>query len=84
MVREEHARVRADESLSSAARSEQLKRIDQIGTILAKTAVRDPGLLALLADDAVVTTAARSLQQEMLRSVGVEPAAEPEPEPEPA
>ncbi|MGY1926390.1 DEAD/DEAH box helicase [Modestobacter sp. SYSU DS0903] len=84
MVRDEHARVRADESLSSAARSEQLKRIDQIGTILAKTAVRDPGLLALLADDAVVTTAARSLQQEMLRSVGLEPAAEPEPEPEPA
>ncbi|MGY1844627.1 DEAD/DEAH box helicase [Modestobacter sp. SYSU DS0875] len=84
MVREEHARVRADETLSSAARSDQLKRIDGIGTILAKTAVRDPGLLALLADDAVVTGAARSLQQEMLRSVGIEPEPEPDPEPAPA
>src|SRR3954453_6379147 len=46
-VREEHARVRGDASISAAQRAERLKRLDGIGTILAKTAVRDPALLAL-------------------------------------
>jgi hypothetical protein len=72
MLREEHARVRADEASSDTHRAEQLKRLDGIGTILAKTAVRDPGLLALLSEDAVVSDAARSLKQEMLRAVGLE------------
>jgi hypothetical protein len=78
LVREEHARVRA-EGVSSA-RGEQLKRLDGIATILAKTAVRDPGLLALLSEDAVVSDAAKTLKREMLRAVGIESAPDPAPE----
>ncbi len=51
LVREEHARVQA-EQLSQTRRAEQLKRLDGVATLLAKTAVRDPSLLALLAEDA--------------------------------
>jgi hypothetical protein len=84
MVREEHARVRADASSSSTHRAEQLKRLDGIGTILAKTAVRDPGLLALLAEDAVVSEATKSLKRNMLEAVGIEPTPEEAPPTEPA
>jgi superfamily II DNA or RNA helicase len=73
LVREEHARVQAKQTRSQA---EQLKRLDGIATILAKTAVRDPKLLALLAEDAVVSDAARTLKREMLRAAGIEPAPE--------
>jgi hypothetical protein len=72
LVREEHARVRADEASTDSHRAEQLKRLDGIATILAKTAVRDPALLALLTGDAVVSDAARSLKRDMLRAVGIE------------
>ncbi|MDQ1645274.1 MAG: hypothetical protein QOJ50_1458, partial [Cryptosporangiaceae bacterium] len=83
LVRDEHARVRA-EVTSSAARAEQLKRLDGIGTILAKTAVRDSALLALLAGDSVVSDAARSLKRDMLRTAGIEPAPEAVTPTEPA
>jgi superfamily II DNA or RNA helicase len=73
LVREEHARVRGDQTSSDAFRAKQLKRLDGIATILAKTAVRDPALLALLAEDAVVSDAARSLKRDMLGALGVEP-----------
>ncbi|WP_344686459.1 DEAD/DEAH box helicase [Blastococcus jejuensis] len=83
LVREQHARVRADET-SAPQRAEQLKRLDGIATILAKTAVRDPALLALLSEDAVVTDAARSLKRDMLRAAGIEPAPDETRPPEPA
>ncbi|MCW2522054.1 MAG: helicase domain protein [Frankiales bacterium] len=76
LVRDEHARVQGDHTSSQASRAEQLKRLDGIATILAKTAVRDPALLALLAEDAVVSDAARALRRDMLRTVGIEPAPE--------
>ncbi len=76
VVREEHARIRADGAGGEARRAEQQKRLDGIATILAKTAVRDPGLLALLADDAVVSDAARSLKRDMLAAAGIETPAE--------
>jgi hypothetical protein len=76
LLREERARVRAEATLGEAARAEQLKRLDGIATILARTAVRDSTLFALLGDDAVVSDAAKSLRREMLRSVGIEPAPE--------
>ncbi|HEY7052669.1 MAG TPA: DEAD/DEAH box helicase, partial [Mycobacterium sp.] len=76
LVREEHARVRADETSSQTGRDAQLKRLDGIATILARTAVRDPKLLALLAEDAVVSDAVKSLKRDMLRSAGIEPAPE--------
>ncbi|RBY74322.1 ATP-dependent helicase [Geodermatophilus sp. TF02-6] len=73
LLRDERARLRAVAS-SDGHRAEQLKRLDGIATILATTAVRDAGLLALLAEDAVVSDAARSLKREMLRDLGIEPA----------
>jgi SNF2-related domain/Helicase conserved C-terminal domain len=75
LLREERARVRAAAG-SDGSRAEQLKRLDGIATILATTAVRDAGLLALLAEDADVSDAARSLRREMLRDVGIEPGPE--------
>ena len=73
LLRDERARVRAG---SDGHRAEQLKRLDAIATILATTAVRDAGLLALLAEDCGVSGAARSLKLEMARDLGIEPAPE--------
>jgi hypothetical protein len=84
LLREEHARVRAEETGSDAHRAERLKRLDGIATILAKTAVRDPALLALLAEDAVVSDAARSLKGEMMRAVGLESTPDDVPPPQEA
>ena len=75
LLRDERARVLASAGTDSH-RSEQLKRLDGIATILATTAVRDAGLLALLAEDSGVSDAARSLKREMLRDLGIEPAPE--------
>jgi hypothetical protein len=83
MVREEHARVQADKEATQAHRTEQLKRLDGIATILAKTAVRDPALLRLLADDAAVTDPVKERRRELLRAAGVEPEPEVVAEPEP-
>ena len=51
LVREERARVKADQASSDGQRAEQLKRLDGVATILAKTAARDTSLLALLAEE---------------------------------
>lgn len=78
LVREERARVNADKSAGDTYRAEQLRRLDGIATILAKTAALEPSLLALLAEDAVVSEAATSLKREMLAAAGVEvPVEEP-------
>ena len=79
LVREERARVKADATSSDSQRADQLKRLDGIATILAKTAARDTSLLALLAEDAVVSDSARSLKREMLLAAGFEPAPEEAP-----
>ena len=75
LLRDERARVRAAAG-SDGHRAEQLKRLDAIATTLATTAVRDAGLLALLAEDSGVSDAARSLKLEMARDLGIEPAPE--------
>jgi SNF2-related domain/Helicase conserved C-terminal domain len=75
LLRDERARVRAAAG-SESHRAEQLKRLDGVATILATTAVRDAKLLALLAEDADVSDAARALKREMLRDLGIE--SEPE------
>ena len=62
LVREERARVKADTTVTEAQRAEQLKRLDGVATILAKTAARDTSLLQLLAEDAVVSDAGRGPQ----------------------
>jgi hypothetical protein len=76
LLRDERARVLANVTSGDGHRAEQLKRLDGIATILATTAVRDAGLLALLAENAVVSDAARLLKREMLEAAGVEPAPE--------
>ena len=82
LVREERQRLKADPELSESQRGEELKRLDGIATILAKTAARDTTLLVLLAEDATISEAARELKNEMLRAAGAEPEPEPEPEEE--
>ena len=72
LVREERARVRGDGTSSESQKGEPLKRLDGIATILAKTAVRDASLLALLAEDSVASAAARSLARDLLTDAGVE------------
>ncbi len=82
LVRDERNRIKADTTGTEAYRSEQLKRLDGIATILAQTAARQPSLFTLLAEDAEVSTEARNLKREMLKAGGVETPAEPEPEAE--
>jgi hypothetical protein len=82
LAREARAAVRSDTSTTEARRSSELKRLDGIGTILAKTAARDTSVLSLLAEDAVVTDAVRDLKLDMLRAAGVESAPVEEAEPQ--
>jgi hypothetical protein len=83
LLRDERARVQAEENSSDTHRAEQLRRLDGIATILAKSAVRDSGLLMLLAEDAVVSDEARSLKRDMLRTAGIESGADELPPVEP-
>ena len=55
LVREERARIKADTELTEAKRADQLKRLDGVATILAKTAAADTSLLSLLAEDSTVS-----------------------------
>ena len=72
LVREERNRIKADTESTEAHRGEQLKRLDGVATILAKTAARDTSLLQLLAEDAEVSEAGRTLKREMLLAAGVD------------
>jgi len=80
LVREERARIKADATSSEAHRAEQLKRLDGIATILAQTAAADPSLFALLAEDAVVSDAAKAFKRELVEIAGMEVEEEPEQE----
>jgi hypothetical protein len=75
LLRDERARVRTAPG-NDGRRAEQLKRLDGVAAILAATAVRNAGLLALLAEDAPVSDAARSLKRDMERDLGIETAPE--------
>jgi len=78
LLREEHTRLRADPAVSERQRVEQLKRLDGIAAILARIAVRDAGLLALLAEDARVSEGARSRKRDLFLAAGIEVASEEE------
>jgi hypothetical protein len=84
LVREERASVKADPEATEAHRADQLKRLDGIATILAKTAAVHPSLLALLAEDAEVSDEARDLRRRMLQQAGIEVAEEEVAEPDAA
>jgi SNF2 family DNA or RNA helicase len=72
LMREERARAKADTELTDAERTELLKRLDGVATILAKTAARDTSLIQLLAEETAVTDAARTLRRDMLIAAGAE------------
>lgn len=76
LLRQERARVRADATAGDRQRTEKLKRLDGIAKALAMSAVREPTLLALLEEDAVVSDEARSLTRTVLRKAGIETAPE--------
>ncbi len=76
LVREERSRVKADKETTEAQRTEQLKRLDGVATILAKTAARHPALFALLDEGAEISSDARALRREMEEAAGLE---QPEP-----
>ncbi len=83
LVREERARVKTDTERTEAFRAEQLKRLDGIATILAKTAARDPSLLMLLSEDADISDSAVELKRRMLTAAGLEvPEEKRAPEPD--
>ena len=79
LVREERARVMADATMTTSRRTEQLKRLDGVATMLARTAARDTTLLALLAEDAKVSDAARAFKATVMRAGGLEPPEETAP-----
>ena len=72
LLREERARVKKDPTLTEAERSNEQKRLDGLAGILAKTAARDTSLIAMLAEDAPVTAAAKALRRDLLIAAGVE------------
>ncbi|MBD5786592.1 DEAD/DEAH box helicase [Cellulosimicrobium terreum] len=83
LVREERARVMADGTLSASKRDQELRRLDGVATQLARIAARDTSLLALLAEDARVSDAARTFKATVMRAGGLEPPEEPAPAPPP-
>ncbi len=72
LVREERARVKADTSVTDAARAELLKRLDGVATILAKTAARDTSLIQLLEVDQATSPVARRMRRDWLLESGAE------------
>ncbi|SDH39810.1 DEAD/DEAH box helicase [Microbacterium pygmaeum] len=72
LVREERARVKADNAVTDAARAELLKRLDGVATILAKTAARDTSLIQLLEVDQAASPVARRMRRDWLLESGAE------------
>ncbi|MGA7147801.1 MAG: DEAD/DEAH box helicase, partial [Microbacterium sp.] len=72
LVREERARVKADTAVTDAVRSELLKRLDGVATILAKTAARDTSLIQLLEVDQATSPVARRMRRDWLLESGAD------------
>lgn len=72
LVREERARVKADDTITDAARAELLKRLDGVATILAKTAARDTSLIQLLEADQATSPVAKRMRRDWLLESGAE------------
>ncbi len=77
LVRDARAAVLTAPDLTAAFRDQQLKRLDGVATILAKSAARESALFELLSEGAVVPPAARRLKREMQIAAGLEPDPEP-------
>ena len=76
LVREERARAKGVAELGDAARAEQLKRLDGVATILAKTAARDTSLIQLLEADQATSPVAKRMRRDWLLESGAELAPE--------
>lgn len=76
LVREERARVKADDAFADSARAELLKRLDGVATILAKTAARDTSLIQLLEADQATSPVAQRMRRDWLLESGAELAPE--------
>lgn len=76
LVREERARVKTDDAFTESARAEQLKRLDGVATILAKTAARDTSLIQLLEADQATSPVAKRMRRDWLLESGAELAPE--------
>ncbi|MPV49391.1 ATP-dependent helicase [Pseudactinotalea sp. HY160] len=72
LVRDERSRIRDDSALSGNTRSELLKRLDGIATILARIAARDTSLLSLLDSQTQPGPSAQRMRNEWLLSSGAE------------
>ncbi|AOX64770.1 MULTISPECIES: DEAD/DEAH box helicase [unclassified Curtobacterium] len=72
LMREERARVKADTELTDSQRAEQLKRLDGVATILAKTAARDTSVIQLLTEEASVSETTRTVKRDMMIAGGME------------
>jgi len=70
LMREERARIKSDSTVPDSQRSEELKRLDGIATILAKTAARDTSLIQLLESEAAVSPVALKLRRDWLLESG--------------
>src|SRR4051812_50184686 len=71
LVRElrEQAKTQA---MSEAQRSVQMRRIEGIATVLARTAARNSSLLSLLTDEAALVIGTRSVMEELRAAAGME------------
>ena len=76
LVREERARIKSDAALGDRDRAEQIKRLDGVATILAKTAARDTSLISLLEVDHAASPVAQKMRRDWLLESGAEVAAE--------
>ncbi|HVU71487.1 MAG TPA: DEAD/DEAH box helicase [Mycobacteriales bacterium] len=72
LARAERERLRADTTLGATKKAAELKRVDGIAAILARTAAQGSSLFSLLADDAPVSDGARRLVKEMSAAAGVD------------
>ncbi len=72
LVRQERARIKDDSALTGAVRTELLKRLDGVATILARITARDTSLLSLLDDQATVGPAAQRIRRDWLLESGAE------------
>jgi len=79
LTREERTNVKASKDVSEAFRTEQLRRLDGIATILATSAAVEPSLFTLLGDEAIVSPETRAIRAELKEAAGLEVPAEPEP-----
>lgn len=77
LLREERARVKADEEASENQRSQQLKRLEGLAQILATTAARNPVLMMLVPEEAEISDDARWAKAEMMRAAGMTAPAKP-------